>query len=235
MKWIKFLILTVTCVLVFILATSLTIRFLLKDDASVSCPNLLGLDIEEAKKSADRQGLLVHVVKYEPRNDIPYNRVLVQKPDASTSVRAGRAVAVILSNGPKPQTIPDIVGLSINDAMKNLDQLGIAIKKIIYVPGEDDGKVLAQTPSGGQNIMDPEGMVLIAAGKTKRFFIMPDIEHSDMTTITEEMNNKGIRFAVSSNLPNQSKSTISKNKILPKSIFSDDSIIEINAPVTPAG
>jgi beta-lactam-binding protein with PASTA domain len=235
MKWIKFLILAAACVLVFILATSLTIRILLRDDTSVLCPNLLGLDIEEAKKSADRQGLVVHVVKYEPRKDIPYNRVLVQKPDASTLVRSGRAVAVILSNGPKPQTIPDIIGLGINEAIKNLDQLGVMIRKIIYVPGEDDGKILAQIPSGGQNIMDPEGMVLIATGKTKRFFVMPDIGYSDTAMVMEEMNNKRIRFSTSSISPDQSKTTMSKNRVLPKSIFSDDSVIEIIVPATPAG
>jgi beta-lactam-binding protein with PASTA domain len=234
-KWVKGLLYFGVCVLVFALSTSLTIRILLRDDTSVACPSLLGLDIEEAKKAADIQGLVVHVARYEPRKDIPYNHVLVQKPDASTPVRPGRAVEVILSDGPKPQSIPDVVGLGTSEAADQLNQVGISIKKIIYVPGDNDGKILAQIPSSGLNILDPEGMVLIVAGIEKRFFLMPDIADRDIAASIEEMKSKGIKYTTSSIPLEPAKSSASKTKFLPKTIFSDDNTVELSVPVNLGG
>jgi len=46
MKWLRILLYALTCGVVFVAATSLTIGFLLQDESSVVCPDVVGLDVE---------------------------------------------------------------------------------------------------------------------------------------------------------------------------------------------
>jgi beta-lactam-binding protein with PASTA domain len=235
MKWIRVFLYLLACGVVFVLSTSLTIRFLLRDDTSVTCPNLAGLDLEDAKRAADKQGLSVLVVKYEKRRDIPYDHVLVQKPDADTPVRVGRAVSVVLSDGPRPQAIPNVVGLDTEEAKKAGQQMNIPIKKILYVPSETTGKVLAQIPSGGQNILNEEGITLVVGGREKKLFLMPDTAGKDLIALVPEMEKKGIKYVYVSSQTDSVKGASLKTKVLPGTIFGGDTAIELPTPTNGGG
>lgn len=228
MRWLKALLSLIACAIVFSLATSLTIRFLLTGESAVPCPDVIGLDYEEAKQTADLAGLSVIAVKYEVKKDVPYNRVLIQKPDAGTPVRVGRTVSVILSDGPKPITIPQLVGLSIEEAQAELEARGLPLSKVIYVPADDIGKVVAQAPPTGENILDEEGMVLIVGGREKHFFVMPEFATGDMASVLDELDRKQIKYALApTGLPDNGKGAAPKNRILPKTIFNEDSVIDL--------
>jgi beta-lactam-binding protein with PASTA domain len=229
MKWLRALCYLVACTIVFMLATSLTIRFLLTDLSTVPCPDVIGLDYEEAKRTADLAGLSLVATKYEVKKDAPYNRVIAQKPDAATPVKTGRLITVILSDGPRLTTIPQFVGLSIDEAQAELQEKALPLKKIIYVPSDaNKGKVLAQAPATGENILDKEGMVLIVGGREKRFFVMPDIAVGDVPSVIEELEKKQIKYAtIPAGRPESLPRVPPRNRILPNTIFSEDSAIDL--------
>ena len=230
MKWLKGLLYFVTFTLVFILATSLTIRHLLTDEATVHCPDITGLDVEEAKRVADEAGLSVLVAKYEVRKDIPYNQILAQSPDAATPVRAGRTVSVVVSDGPRPREIPQLEGLSLEEARTEMAAEGLPLKKVIYVPNEHMGIVLAQAPSAGMNILDENGMVLIAGGREKRFFLMPEVPAGDITPIMQELEEKQIKYAIIPAGPLLPfRMAAPRSRTLPGTIFSEESVVELPA------
>ncbi len=232
MRWLKVLLCLVACVVVFMFATALTIRFLLNDAETVPCPDVTGLQVEEARRVADRLGLSVAVLKYENRKDAAYNQVLTQVPDPTTPVRVGRGVSVVLSAGPRPTEIPELIGLSLEEAQAEANARGLPIKKVIYVPSESIGKVLGQAPSSGMNILDEEGMVLIAGGQERRFFMMPDIAVGDLATLMEELEKKHIKYSI---LPiaqaEVTRGTTPKSKLLPRTIFDEDTVVELPANV----
>jgi beta-lactam-binding protein with PASTA domain len=232
MRWIQVLLALVGSVVVFALSTTLTVRFLLNDESGTNCPNVTGLDIEEAKQTVARYGLTVLVSKYETRKEIPYNRVLLQQPDAGTPVRQGRAISVILSNGPKPQPIPDVLGFVLEDAVRGLAQSSILVKKTIFVPSTDVGKVVAQIPAAGQNILDENGMTLIVGGHERRFFVMPDISERDIVIATEEMDRKNIRYTLGNIQAEGSRTPVFRPKIVPGTIFNEDTVVDL--PPLPA-
>jgi beta-lactam-binding protein with PASTA domain len=228
MKWLKALLSLIACVVVFSLATSLTIKFLLTVESAVPCPDVIGLDYEEAKRTADLAGLSVIAIKYEVKKEVPYNRVLIQKPDAGTPVRVGRTVSVILSDGPRPIAIPQFVGLFTDEARAELEARGLPLKKVIYVPSDDVGKVVAQAPSSGENILDEEGMVLIVGGREKHFFVMPEFAIGDIASVVDELDRKQIKYLLAlAGLPDNGKESVPKNRILPRTIFDEDSIIAL--------
>jgi len=230
MRWIKALFCVIACAVVFVLSTSLTIRFLLTDESTIPCPDVTGLDYDNAKRTADSAGLSALAAKYEVRKDIPYNTVILQKPDAGTPVRMGRIVSVVLSDGPRPTTIPRFVGLSAEEAQSELQARGMPLKKIVYVPSEAIGRVLAQAPPNGENILDEEGMVLIVGGRERRFFMMPEISAADLTSIIPELEKKQIKYSFGPvGLAEAGRGAAQKNRILPRTVFSEDSTVELPA------
>lgn len=227
MKLLKILACFVAAVVVFVTATSVTIGFLLRDESTVACPDVIGLDADEARSVAAQKGLSLAITKYEKKKDVPYDRVLAQVPDAAIPVRAGRAISVIVSDGPRTTEIASYVGLSLEEAQAALQEKGIVIKKIIYVPSEAVGKVLAQIPASGQNILDEEGMSFIVGGRQKRFYVMPDIAAEEYPSAIEEMDKKQIKYSAASGGPFGWFKRTAPASILPKTIFSDDQVLEI--------
>ena len=201
MRWLRFVLYLAAGLIVFVAATSVTIIYLLRDESNVSCPDVTGLDVEAARAAAASKGLSLVVEKYEKKKDVAYNRVLSQTPDAAMPVRGGRTVSVILSDGPKTTEIPSFLGMTLEEAQAALQERNIGIRRIIFVPNEAVGKVLAQVPARGQNILDEEGMTLVVGGREKRFFVMPDIAGNDYAATIEEMDKKQIKYSMTAGIP----------------------------------
>ncbi len=226
-RFLKYLLYFVAACVVFVFATSLSIKLLLEDTSTVACPDVVGLDIDDAKAAATERGLSVHIMKYERKKDVPYNRVLVQKPDPAMPVKSGRTISVILSDGPKMMEISSFVGLTLEEAQAALQGQNLKLKKIIYVPSDSQGKVLAQAPGSGQNILDEEGITLIVGGREKRFYVMPDITTVDSRATLYEMDKKQIKYEVIGPRPEGTGRVVLASTIVPRTIFSEDDVLEI--------
>lgn len=241
MKWLKFLVCCAAVLVVFVAATSITIRFLLRDESTVACPDVTGLDAEEARVIALQKGLTLLIAKYEKKKDIPYNKIIAQVPDAAMPVRLGRTISVIVSDGPQTVEVPSYLGLSLEEAQAALQERGVPVKRIVYVPSGAVGTVLAQVPGAGQNILTDEGMSLIVGGREKRFFVMPDIGSEEYASAIDEMNEKQIRYSVSSPggpsggplgwIGRTGPVSTGPVNIPPKTVFSDDQVVEIRTGV----
>jgi len=227
MKWMRVLLYAVACGVVFVAATSLTIRFLLQDESSVICPDVVGLDVEEAKVAAAQRGLSLIVTKYDKRKDVPYNRILVQTPDPALLVRAGRTISVVVSDGPRTVSIPSYLGLSLEEAQGALRDRGVALKKIIYVPSDDTGKVVAQFPPVGENILDEEGMTFFVGAREKRFFVMPDLKAEEYGAAVEEMQRKQIKYSVTPTGPLGWMKRAFPVGIPARTVFDEDQVVEV--------
>jgi serine/threonine-protein kinase len=229
MRLLKVLCCGVACVIVFILATSLTIRLLLRDQSTVVCPDVTGLDVEDARRLVERKGLSLLIAKYEKEKDVPYNRVLVQTPDAALSVRKGRTVAVVLSDGPQPAHIPAFVGLSLEEAQAAMHEQGIGLKKVLYVARGAQGMVLAQAPGSGENILDEDGMVLIVGGREKRFYVMPDIVTGDYAGLVRDMEAKHLNYVTVPVAGPQgtARDVALSASIPPGTIFTSDDVLQL--------
>ncbi|OQC47092.1 MAG: Serine/threonine-protein kinase PK-1 [Deltaproteobacteria bacterium ADurb.Bin026] len=214
--------------IVFLSSGYLTINILLKRQTNVICPDVRGKTVEEAKRLLEKSGLSLIVSRYERRNDVPLNHITVQKPEANISTRLGRTVMVIVSEGPELIPLPVLEGKSIANAEEILREKNIQISKIIYAPHQMAGKVIAQMPKGGEDVIKGKGITLLVGTEENKYYIMP--ETKDMTTrdLTEEMNNKNIKYNLNYILNEQISAKINIiASIPPRTIFKNDKEIEI--------
>ena len=230
MKWLNIAVYCIVAIVIFCLFTYFTINILLKHQENIVCPDLRGKTVDEARRIVENQGLSLAILRYERRNDIPFNHITVQKPDANMNIRKGRTVSVIVSEGPKIIPVPSLTGLSLRQAEDILAAKRLKVGKIIYVPHSKPGRVVAQFPKGGESILEEKSVTLFAGIQQKTYFLMPEINDKNMSDILEEMTMKNIKYKTSYIAMNRNLAQKILTSIPPKTIFEADEeiLIQIN-------
>ncbi len=194
MKWTRAFIYIIAPFFFFGLSAYVTLAVLLKIEQTVVCPDIRGKDVEEAKRFLQQRGINLKVVRYERRNDVPYNVITVQKPDANVPMRKSRVVSVLVSEGPELVKLPSVVGQTVEDAEENLEGLRIRVGKVIAVPHGNAGMVLAQEPKGGGEIVANGKITLVVGAPGKRYFVMPELRGAYPSSIAADLDAKRIRY-----------------------------------------
>ena len=104
-------------------------------------------EVESALAPGVRLGSKARIQHHAPRD-----QVIGQDPPPGRPLRAGREVHLLLSKGPTRSliTMPDIVGLPVDDAMKLLAPLDVSVvANRVDNPNARVDRVLAQTPPPG--------------------------------------------------------------------------------------
>ncbi|MHA7239035.1 Stk1 family PASTA domain-containing Ser/Thr kinase [Arthrobacter sp. TMS1-12-1] len=117
----------------------------------LAVPDLGGRTQAEAAAELGAAGLVMGAVGEEYSESIPAGEVLRQDPGQGTERRRGSGVDLVVSLGPAPVAVPDVVGLPERDAVDTLEGAGL----VPVVGGTREysrtvpaGAVVGQNPSG---------------------------------------------------------------------------------------
>ena len=111
----------------------------------VPVPNVVGKQIDEARQILADASLGAKIV--EKNNDtIPAGEVISQKPDKGKAPK-NSDIALVVSKGPPPVPVPEVVGKSLDEARAILTAAGFEVRDF-NLPGGPD-RVLDQSPNGG--------------------------------------------------------------------------------------
>jgi eukaryotic-like serine/threonine-protein kinase len=232
MRWTRGLLYLTVPIIVFFLSSYITVNVLLKTGATVVCPDLRGQKIEDAKRIVEGRGLSLVIARYEPRNDIPYGYITVQKPEANITIRKGRVVNVLVSEGPQLVELPALVNQPLEEAEKTLKEKQLELEKTIYVPSNKAGKIIAQIPGAGTKMLEGGTVTLLVGKDPDLYYLMPEVKVADVGALTEELDSKKIKYKLyygkekdDPNLP-----VVVPRVVVtpPKSIFSGDDDVVIN-------
>ena len=196
MKLIKIATCILAPVIVFGLSTYLTIGLLLKVQQTTVCPDIRGKTVEDAREIVMNKGLTLAVLRYERRNDVPYNHITVQKPDANISTKKGRVVYVIVSEGPELIRMPGFVGLSTEDAQKMFGEKHLVLDKTIMVPSQKTGRIIAQLPEQGSDVLEYSKVTLFVATEPKTYYLMADLKNINYHELADELESRGIKYRI---------------------------------------
>ncbi len=135
-------------------------------ESKVEVPNLVNMSTEEAVKVAGERDLGLLVVGQEYDVDIRANYVISQDPEVGVMVNKKTVIRVLESLG--PLTVPNLIGLSLNDAQVVLDSRGFKVGEIVYreVPGYSDNRVVETDPPYGSKLSSGDSVDLVVSGGT---------------------------------------------------------------------
>ena len=95
-------------------------------------PQLCGKTYEEAAAKAEDYGFTVTCSDREYSDTIPAGCVISQSPDAGGAYKNGNSISVVVSLGMDTDTIPDLVGMTLDEAREALAAMGMEIGSVTY-------------------------------------------------------------------------------------------------------
>ena len=114
-------------------------------------PRVLGLPMPEAKTALATAGFRSRIEGERPSGSVPRGGILWQDPPPGTVVAPNAVVQLVLSAGPAPVTVPDVIGLALPYAERVMQAAGITVGRVDTVRGSgpETGVVLATRPAPG--------------------------------------------------------------------------------------
>ncbi len=139
---------------------------------SEDMPSVVG---DEEKTATNKIVSLVGTspqIEYEFSEDKEVGVVLEQTPNAGESINARSTIILKVSKGEEDQnvSVPNVMGLSEEQARKDLTAVGLTVGSVSYAESSttDKGKVMTQTISSGQEVASGSIVnLVISSGKTE--------------------------------------------------------------------
>ncbi|HEX2405427.1 MAG TPA: PASTA domain-containing protein, partial [Acidimicrobiia bacterium] len=147
---------------------------------TVIVPALVNLSERDATAQLQALGLLVRV-QDEYSDTVAQDLVIRSDPVADTEVQLGDTVLIVVSLGPAPVEVPDLVGLEQGEAEDALTErgLGMVVEIQPVADSAQDEIVLDQNPNAGEMLL-PGDQVNVMVGQ----FTPPPTTTTSTTTTT---------------------------------------------------
>ncbi len=142
----------------------------------VVIPNVVGMSQSDAESTMIAVALVVGAVVEAYHAEVPAGQVLQQEPVAGTSVPVHSRVRLVISKGPEPVSIPDVVGMLQSEAESTLTTLSLCVGQVIlqYSDSVAPGHVVAQHPKAGEYAL-PGSAVTLVVSQGIEPVLVPDV------------------------------------------------------------
>lgn len=122
-------------------------------------PNLVGVDLDQAKAMLTGTGFELVVSDKQYNDTVPENSIIKQTPDPDSDADKGTKIEVVVSLGAKIPTVmvPKLIDLKIDDAKKLLTSNKLKVGTITTKTTPDAaqvGKVYYQSVEAGKNVQE---------------------------------------------------------------------------------
>jgi len=127
--------------------------------STVAVPDVVGQSVADAQSALEAAGLTSTTTE-EPDADVEAGLVISMNPAAGIAVAPGTSVALVVSTGPEDVEVPDMLGLTADEATELGDSIGLTVS-VVEDPSDPDpdGFVVEQDPLAGQVV--PAGTEVI--------------------------------------------------------------------------
>ena len=129
----------------------------------VRVPAVVGQQQEEAERLLREAGLEV-AVEQDFSTEQPAGVVLDVQPVAGTPVDQGSSVQITVSQGEDERSVPQLAGLSLEEARDALRDAGLELGSVVpQASAEEEGRVLESDPSPGETLPVGSTVSLVVA------------------------------------------------------------------------
>ena len=162
----------------------------------VDVPNVVGKQLSVATRLLEERHLRVSSSEVT-NSDVPAGQVISQSPEPGETVKEQRMVHLVVSKGAGDITIPDLQGMSFDQAREKLKALGLSIGKISYTSdtSKDDGVVISQGLQAGGKA-SKGATVDITINQTKSTMVeIPNVVGMTIKEAKEALGNLGLSIS----------------------------------------
>ncbi|MET0873046.1 MAG: PASTA domain-containing protein [Paeniglutamicibacter terrestris] len=161
-----------------------------------SVPDVQGQQQAAAAEQLTSRSLTLGKVTQEYSEDVAEGLVISQKPKKGEQLRRDTTVALVISRGPAPVEVPDVGGMSAQEAESALEKAGLkgsaAPKE--YSTSVPVGTVISQEPSSGTAERGSTVTYVISRGP--RMIDVPNVQGKQLNQARTELEALGFKLEV---------------------------------------
>jgi len=163
-------------------------------------PDFQGLSVAEAIRIATKKGIYIKVNEKRRvfSEFINKNHIAAQDPSQGKIIKQSRTIEVILSNGSKAETIPDLTGKKLEQASYEISRKNLRLVDITYVHNsKPEGIVIAQSPKPHSlGLADSRIKLLTSKSKKTKAYIMPDLRLFTLVKVEKKLRKMNIKYII---------------------------------------
>ena len=160
------------------------------DVTMVTIPDLQNFLQEDAEERLTNDGLKVEVEE-EMSEDVPKGRVVRTEPPAGEEVEEGSTVLLVVSSGPDQLQIPDVRGKTQQEAIDQLEELGLKVTGFENDndPDVEKGRATRTDPVAGTEVATGTEIVLyVSSGQVE----VPELRNKSAAEAQQELIKLGL-------------------------------------------
>ncbi|MEA4869716.1 MAG: protein kinase [Christensenella sp.] len=166
-------------------------------------PTIVDRSVEEAKLKAENFGFAFDIQDYENNDTVASGDIILQSPEGGTKARLGTTIYGIVSLGPAAPLVPDLLGLSPDEARHALEESGLVLGSVSYRVSEVAiGYVCAQSIPPDTETTNGQTIDIVISASSETTFDMPHAMDLPLNLILDQLriasfNNIYVRYAES--------------------------------------
>lgn len=190
-----------------------TIQIWVNSGEGVKVPEIIGLELLEARSILQGENIQIERIDYQPSNE-KYNTIIGVYPKVGTKLDVNQKITLLVSSQKvaDSSTVPNLIGLDLNDAKVLLGQIGLSVGRISH--SEDAtlpiNTIMSTNPAAGSKITPNQKINLVINKGVKVEKEGPSVEEIINET------NKSIQNNEIENIIKDTLNQINKKESTPK-------------------
>ena len=165
-------------------------------------PDVVGKTKDQASAAIKGAGLTLGTVTEEYSASVASGKVISSDPKAGKVIQHTEKVSIVVSRGKEPVTIPDVTGMSEDEAKKTLEDVGLKKGKVSqeYSDSMDKGKVISSSPIAGASGYSKGDSVDLTISKGPEKVTVPDVTGKSEDEAKKTLEDAGLKVEVNRRL-----------------------------------
>ena len=181
----------------------------------VLVPNVVGLTQAAASTAITGAGLVGGTVTSQSSATVASGNVISESPSAGTSVNLGSSVNLVVSSGPAPVSVPNVVGLTQAAASTAITGAGLVVGTVTSQSSATvaSGKVISESPSAGTSVAAGSSVNLVVSTGPAPVSV-PNVVGLTQAAASTAITGAGL---VVGTVTSQSSATVASGKVISES------------------
>lgn len=147
----------------------------------VVVPDLTNMTLEEAEQEVEEVGFEVKEGQRVFDLKVEEGKIVSQTPEANSTAKRGASIVVNISKGPQDGKVPDLEGMTPEEAEKELIEAGFKLGETTTKAGEaEKGTIIQQSPNAGQVIGQGTAVDIVLSDGSLQKVKVPDLLGKDI-------------------------------------------------------
>ena len=165
-------------------------------------PDVAGKTQDEATKAITDAGLTVGSITQEYSGTVESGKVVSTDPKAGTSINHSSAVAISVSRGRQTATVPDVTGMTVDQARTTLEAAGLKLgtQTQAFSDTVASGQIISTSPAAGASGVYNGDTVAVTVSKGPENVTVPDVNGKSEEEAKKALEDLGLKVEVNKRL-----------------------------------